>query len=113
MLLRRYLSNYGCGQQETLSIVLGALCLAHRALAECPKTASIGITTYVVRLLAEEIGWKVADLDEGIERRCVSDIFIRQGGEAFRRITAEVPDSNKHRPVAELSGWVLPASDGD
>jgi shikimate kinase len=45
--------------------------------------------TTVGRLLAEEIGWKFADLDEDIEhsqRRSVSDIFITEGEEAFRRI---------------------------
>jgi shikimate kinase len=48
--------------------------------------------TTVGRLLAEEIGWKFADLDEDIEhsqRRSVSDIFLHQGEEAFRRIEHE------------------------
>ena len=48
--------------------------------------------TTVGRLLAEEIGWRFADLDEDIEhsqRRSVSDIFLHQGEEAFRRIEHE------------------------
>ena len=43
----------------------------------------------VGRLLAEEIGWRFADLDDDIERaqhRSVSDIFLHLGEEAFRRI---------------------------
>jgi shikimate kinase len=48
--------------------------------------------TTVGRLLAEEIGWRFADLDEDIEhaqRRSVSDIFAHEGEEAFRRIEHE------------------------
>src|SRR6476661_507706 len=46
----------------------------------------------VGRLLAEEIGWRFADLDEDIEhsqRRSVSDIFLQLGEEEFRRIEHE------------------------
>src|SRR6478672_3857042 len=40
----------------------------------------------VGRLLAEEIGWRFADLDDDIEhsqRRSVSDIFLQLGEEEF------------------------------
>jgi shikimate kinase len=46
----------------------------------------------VGRLLAEEIGWRFADLDDDIEhaqRRTVSDIFLHLGEEEFRRIEHE------------------------
>lgn len=45
--------------------------------------------TTVGRLLAEELGWRFADLDEDIEHaehRTVSEIFAASGEEEFRRI---------------------------
>jgi shikimate kinase len=46
----------------------------------------------VGRMLAEEIGWRFADLDDDIEHahhRTVSDIFQHLGEEEFRRIEHE------------------------
>jgi shikimate kinase len=48
--------------------------------------------TTVGRLLAEEIGWRFADIDDDIEhsqRRTVSEIFATSGEEEFRRIEHE------------------------
>jgi shikimate kinase len=48
--------------------------------------------TTIGRLLAEEIGWRFADLDDDIEhkeRRSISDIFATVGEEEFRRIEFE------------------------
>ena len=45
--------------------------------------------TTIGRMLADEIGWRFADLDEDIEhaqRRSISDIFATAGEEEFRRI---------------------------
>ena len=45
--------------------------------------------TTIGRMLAEEIGWRFADLDEDIEhaqRRSISEIFAAVGEEEFRRI---------------------------
>lgn len=52
--------------------------------------------TTVGRLLADEIGWRFADLDDDIEhaqRRSVSDIFATFGEEEFRRIEHEAIQS--------------------
>jgi shikimate kinase len=46
----------------------------------------------VGRMLAEEIGWRFADLDDDIEkqqRRSVSEIFSTSGEEEFRRVEHE------------------------
>ena len=46
----------------------------------------------VGRLLAEEIGWRFADLDEDIERQqhcSISDLFLRLGEGEFRRIESD------------------------
>ena len=48
--------------------------------------------TTVGRLLAEEIGWRFADLDDDIEhsqRKRVTEIFTTSGEEEFRRIEHE------------------------
>jgi shikimate kinase len=48
--------------------------------------------TTVGRLLAEEIGWRFADLDDDIEhsqRRSITEIFTTSGEEEFRRIEHE------------------------
>ena len=48
--------------------------------------------TTIGRMLADEIGWRFADLDEDIEqaqRRSISDIFAAEGEEEFRRIELE------------------------
>lgn len=45
--------------------------------------------TTVGRMLAEEIGWRFADLDDDIEhsqRRSISEIFAAEGEESFRRM---------------------------
>ena len=48
--------------------------------------------TTAARLLADEIGWRFADLDEDIEgqqRRSISELFATVGEEEFRRIETE------------------------
>src|SRR4029453_1668809 len=48
--------------------------------------------TTIGRLLAEEIGWRFADLDDEIEhanRKSISEIFAPAGEEEFRRLEHE------------------------
>ncbi len=70
--------------------------------------------TTVGRLLAEEIGWRFADLDDDIEhsqRRTVSEIFITSGEEEFRRIEHEAIQ-NRIRSIRRGTPTVLSLGGG-
>ena len=70
--------------------------------------------TTVGRLLAEEIGWRFADLDDDIEhsqRRTVSEIFVASGEEEFRRIEHEAIQ-NRIRSIRRGTPTVLALGGG-
>jgi shikimate kinase len=51
------------------------------------------------RMLADEIGWRFADVDDDIEaqqRKTISEIFATAGEEAFRRIESEAIAKRVH-----------------
>lgn len=56
--------------------------------------------TTVGRLIAEEIGWRFADLDDDIERdqhASITELFATVGEEAFRRVEHEALARRVHR----------------
>jgi shikimate kinase len=69
----------------------------HSKLVRSPGIYLVGFMgsgkTTIGRLLAEELGWEFADLDEDIEgeqKTTISSIFEARGEEEFRRIEHEV-----------------------
>jgi len=70
--------------------------------------------TTVGRLVAKQLGWRFADIDEDIEGReqmTIPEIFDKRGESEFRKIESEVLNRRVHE-VARGVPWVISVGGG-